>query len=199
MARAALGLGVRDLAAVANISPNTIARLERADKLHERTLTHVASVLEAIGIRFLPAGAIDPLDGPGVIYRRAKTTSPRAEFFQGMWRTRRILDSDPRLAFDQLLDLIEKYLDLIEDEGREPDDWEKISISDALGDLNRSWVHGAYALLSRGITPPDNQAKDYPLDKKDVEFVRKLTLADYRKAIPTIRAHGWFDRFARAV
>jgi transcriptional regulator with XRE-family HTH domain len=199
MARAALGLGVRELATAADISPNTIARLERGEKLHERTLVHVASVLEAMGIRFLPAGAINPLDGPGAVYGRAKATSPRAEFFQGMWRTRRILYSDPRSAFDQILDLVEKYLDLIEAEGREPDDWEKVSLRETLGELNRSWVYVAYVSLSCGITPPDNQAKDYPLSKEDVEAVRKLTLADYRKAIPTIRAHGWFDRFARAV
>lgn len=54
MARAALGLGVRELAALANVSPNTIARLERGEALHQRTLDAIRAALEGAGVQFIP-------------------------------------------------------------------------------------------------------------------------------------------------
>lgn len=54
MARAALGLGVRDLAKSANVSPDTISRLERGEKLRDATVVEVQSVLEAAGVEFIP-------------------------------------------------------------------------------------------------------------------------------------------------
>lgn len=62
MARAALGLGVRDLARLADVSPNTIARFERADPLKESTVATLAHVLEAAGVLFVPENG----GGPGV-------------------------------------------------------------------------------------------------------------------------------------
>src|SRR5580658_10121700 len=53
MARAALNIGVRELAAAADLSPNTIARLERGETLHRRTLAHVQGALEARGVALL--------------------------------------------------------------------------------------------------------------------------------------------------
>jgi transcriptional regulator with XRE-family HTH domain len=53
MARAALGLGVRDLAEAAKVSPDTIARLERGDELRQRTVEAVQSALEAAGVEFI--------------------------------------------------------------------------------------------------------------------------------------------------
>ena len=38
MARAALGLGVRELAAAAKVSVDTVARFERGEELKERTI-----------------------------------------------------------------------------------------------------------------------------------------------------------------
>ena len=38
MARAALGLGVRELAAAAKVSIDTVARFERGEELKERTM-----------------------------------------------------------------------------------------------------------------------------------------------------------------
>lgn len=53
MARAALGIGVRDLAEMAKVSPDTIARLERGEVLRERTLADIRAALEAAGVLFI--------------------------------------------------------------------------------------------------------------------------------------------------
>lgn len=55
VARAALKLGVLDLAKLTNMSTNTIVRMERGEKLKDSTILHVQGVLEASGIEFLPA------------------------------------------------------------------------------------------------------------------------------------------------
>jgi transcriptional regulator with XRE-family HTH domain len=62
MARAALQIGVRDLAGLAAVSPNTIARLERGEALHARTLTAIRAALEAGGVIFVDENG----EGPGV-------------------------------------------------------------------------------------------------------------------------------------
>lgn len=65
MARAALEIGVRDLAAMAKVSTNTITRFERGDALKDRTVEDIRSALESAGIMF-----IDPNGGgPGVRLR----------------------------------------------------------------------------------------------------------------------------------
>ncbi|WP_392664851.1 multiprotein-bridging factor 1 family protein [Amaricoccus sp. B4] len=62
MARSALGLGVRELAELAQVSPNTIARFERGDILKEGTVATIRSALEVAGVIF-----IDPNGGgPGI-------------------------------------------------------------------------------------------------------------------------------------
>jgi transcriptional regulator with XRE-family HTH domain len=52
MARAALGLGVRELAAAAKVSVDTVARFERGDELKERTIDALQLALEAAGVEF---------------------------------------------------------------------------------------------------------------------------------------------------
>lgn len=52
MARAALGLGVRELAELAKVSPDTIARLERGELLRERTVDAIQAALESAGVEF---------------------------------------------------------------------------------------------------------------------------------------------------
>ena len=52
MARAALGLGVRELAAAAKVSIDTVARFERGDQLKGRTVEALQRALEAAGIEF---------------------------------------------------------------------------------------------------------------------------------------------------
>lgn len=53
MARVALGLGVRDVARLANVSTDTIARLERGEELKERTLAAIRAALESAGVEFI--------------------------------------------------------------------------------------------------------------------------------------------------
>lgn len=68
MARVALGWGVRDLAKAANVSPDTIARLERGESLYPRTLAAIRAALEAAGMEFIPengGGAGVRLSKPG--------------------------------------------------------------------------------------------------------------------------------------
>jgi transcriptional regulator with XRE-family HTH domain len=65
MARAALGLGVRELAAAAKVSIDTIARFERGDELKERTIDALQRALEAAGVEFTNG------DQPGVRLTKA--------------------------------------------------------------------------------------------------------------------------------
>ena len=53
MARAALQMGVRELAEAAAVSPTTITRLERGEALFPRTLEGVRAALEAAGVEFI--------------------------------------------------------------------------------------------------------------------------------------------------
>jgi len=57
MARAALGLGVHELAVKAGVSPDTVFRLEKAETLHQRTGIAIREAREAAGVEFTPDGA----------------------------------------------------------------------------------------------------------------------------------------------
>src|SRR5207244_11127235 len=65
MARAALGWGVRELAAAAKVSTDTVARFERGDELKERTTDALQRALEVAGIEFTNG------DQPGVRLTKA--------------------------------------------------------------------------------------------------------------------------------
>lgn len=54
LARVALGWGVRDLALAANVSTQTISRLEAGEQLRISTLDGIIKVLENSGIEFIP-------------------------------------------------------------------------------------------------------------------------------------------------
>ena len=53
MARAAIGLSARKLAAAAKVSPETVIRFERGDKIRGRTVDSLREVLEAAGLEFI--------------------------------------------------------------------------------------------------------------------------------------------------
>jgi len=65
MARAALGLGVRELAAAAKVSVDTVARFERGDELKERTIDALQRALEVAGVEFTNG------DQPGIRLSKA--------------------------------------------------------------------------------------------------------------------------------
>lgn len=67
MARAALGLGIRDLADLANVSPNTVARFERGEAALAQTIIDVQGALERAGVRFVAQGTSALAEGPGVV------------------------------------------------------------------------------------------------------------------------------------
>lgn len=69
MARAALGLGVRELAAAAKVSIDTVARFERGEELKERTIEALQRALEAAGVEFTNG------DQPGVRLTKAAAGS----------------------------------------------------------------------------------------------------------------------------
>lgn len=69
MARAGLGLGVRELAALADVAPSTITRLERGETLYPRTVETIRTALESAGVVFIDQNG----DGPGVTLRRGKS------------------------------------------------------------------------------------------------------------------------------
>ena len=66
MARAATGLGIRNLAKLADVSPDTIARLERGEELRPATIAAIRAALESAGVVFLPENG----NGPGVALRK---------------------------------------------------------------------------------------------------------------------------------
>lgn len=66
MARAALGIGIRELAAMAEVSPNTVSRFERGEALYSRTVDALQAALEAAGVIFIDENG----EGPGVRLRK---------------------------------------------------------------------------------------------------------------------------------
>lgn len=54
MARVATGLGLRELAEIAGVSPNTISRLERGEELKAGTVETIRAALEIAGVEFIP-------------------------------------------------------------------------------------------------------------------------------------------------
>jgi len=59
-------MGVRELAAAAKVSVDTVARFERGEDLKERTVGALQSALEAAGIEFIDENG----GGPGVRLRK---------------------------------------------------------------------------------------------------------------------------------
>jgi len=67
MARAAIGLGVRDLAKSAGVSPDTVSRLERGEELKPTTVSAIRAALESAGVEFIEENG----GGPGVRLRKS--------------------------------------------------------------------------------------------------------------------------------
>jgi transcriptional regulator with XRE-family HTH domain len=60
MARAALKLGIRDVAKIAKVAPSTVSRLEAGESLNPRTVEAIQRAFEAAGVEFTNS------DAPGV-------------------------------------------------------------------------------------------------------------------------------------
>ena len=89
MARAALGLGVRELAVLAKVSVDTVANFERGDGLKERTVEALQHALEAAGVEFTngdrPGVRLSLLKAPGHLKKAGPQKSKSSE---GMLRTK---------------------------------------------------------------------------------------------------------------
>lgn len=68
MARTALGIGVRELAALSQVSTDTIVRFEKGEELKFRTIEAIRVALETAGVEFIPE------NGGGAGVRLRKTT-----------------------------------------------------------------------------------------------------------------------------
>jgi predicted transcriptional regulator len=66
MARAALELGVRDLADLAGVGQATISRLERGETLRDSTVDGIRTALEKAGVIFIDENG----EGAGVRLRK---------------------------------------------------------------------------------------------------------------------------------
>jgi hypothetical protein len=65
MARAALGIGVQDLAVMAGVSPDAVFRLEKGETLHQRTVIAIREALELEALSSLTRTAEVPESGFG--------------------------------------------------------------------------------------------------------------------------------------
>lgn len=67
MARAALKIGVRDLAEMAGVNPGTISRFETGKGgMQANTLDTVQKALQSAGIVFIEDGEVSTNGGPGI-------------------------------------------------------------------------------------------------------------------------------------
>ncbi|PWB84375.1 MAG: transcriptional regulator [Methylocystaceae bacterium] len=66
MARVALGIGVRELAELAQVAPATVSRLEAGEELKPRTVAAIRTALETAGVIFVDENG----EGPGVRLRK---------------------------------------------------------------------------------------------------------------------------------
>ncbi len=192
-ARAVLGYGVRDLAKLADVSPNTIARLERGERLHQRTLAYLQGAMEAVGVVFIEAGQTSRWGGPGIRYGANERLSPMAEVFRAFSNLPN-LHTHPAAAYNALLEILDDVLKIIRGQGREPDSWERLNLNDALKAFDRSDVFGAQAHIWHGITPPDNQGQDYPIPNEYVAEVKDCNLSYFRKHASRLRKRGYVRR-----
>lgn len=66
MARAALQIGIRDIAKMAQVAPGTISRLEAGEELKPRTIEAIRHAFEKAGVAFTNG------DEPGVKLRKKR-------------------------------------------------------------------------------------------------------------------------------
>jgi transcriptional regulator with XRE-family HTH domain len=74
MARVALGLGIRELAEMAQVAPATISRLEAGEDLKPRTVDAIRQALESAGAIFVSENG----EGPGVRLRKDSGAKSKA-------------------------------------------------------------------------------------------------------------------------
>lgn len=71
MARAAIEMGIRELAEAAKVSTNTVTRFERGEPLRERTVDALRAALESAGVEFIAENG----GGAGVRLRKGDAST----------------------------------------------------------------------------------------------------------------------------
>jgi transcriptional regulator with XRE-family HTH domain len=71
MARAALGLTVKQLTEMAEVSHDTVVRFENGQELKPRTITSIRTALEAAGVIFVDENG----EGPGVRLKKDRAAA----------------------------------------------------------------------------------------------------------------------------
>ena len=181
--RTALGLAMRDLAEIADVSPIVVARLERGERLHRRTLQHLSGALEAAR----------GWEGAGD--RGERPRSAMSKLFLSLWTLSDRLwfeseEAQDATVYIALLDTLHQFLDMIADEGREPDVWERRALNEALNDLNWDWLPLAFVNIRNAITPPDNRSPRYPISVQDCAEVADLDLRYFRSCSFALATRG---------
>jgi transcriptional regulator with XRE-family HTH domain len=73
MARAAVGWGVRELAEKADVTANTVTRIENGADAKQSTIDKLRAALEAAGVEFIDENG----GGPGVRLRKRTSKSSK--------------------------------------------------------------------------------------------------------------------------
>ncbi len=194
MARAALNLGVRELAELADVSPNTVSRLERGERMHPRTLEYLRGVLEVSGIIFVDAAELSAWGGEGVRhYDTANVTTRMARIIQA-FQTLRDIRKNPAETYETLVDIFEQIIEMLRTDDREPDDWESDHLNWAATALNASTLPFATNELWLAIHPPDDRDDDYPTSNAASNEVQNCSLAYFESAVRALRARGYIPR-----
>ena len=135
MARAALDLGVRDLARIADVSPNTVARMERGSSPSPHPCVSPRGTGSGRNNLHRPRCG-EHLGGAGVRLGNEGAKSSMGKLFEALWNLPD-LRTQPEKAYGALLDILDRYLEIIKEEERQPDAWERLDLNDALNALNR--------------------------------------------------------------
>ena len=190
MARAALDMGVRELAKLADVSPNTVARLERGERLHRRTHDYIRGVFEAAGVAFISSGAVSGQGGQGVRLVGETPSSRFGKLLNAFWKVPNA-NTEPDAAYAALLEILARYLEIIQNEGREPDEWERLALNHVLNNLNKCQVTGAYWDMKNAITPPDNQSPEFRISDADRELIRLFDLKYFHVCLEHLAARSY--------
>lgn len=94
---------------------------------------------------------------------------------------------EPAAAYNALLKCIDRYLDIMEMENRQPDVWERLDLNDCLNALSRADLFGATEYLRHAITPLDDRSGAYPIPTEHIEATAGLDVAYFRRCSSAMR------------
>ena len=182
--RTALGLGVREFAEIADVSPSVVASFERGGRVHKRTVRHLSGVLEA-------ARGWECLAGSGEF---EQSPSPMSKLIASLWALsdRLWFKSDEAkylTAYRALLDTLSQFLDIVAQEEREPDAWERRALNGALNALCRGSLALAFVEIRNAITPLDNRSPHYPTSVEGYLEVADLDMRYFRRCVLALVAY----------